>query len=632
MTQTQEKHKFEAEVSQILDLVINSLYSNNDIFLRELISNASDALDKLKFEALTNSELDASNSQIGLAINKEARQIIISDNGIGMDEEEMIRNLGTIAKSGTKEFIQAIKNTDSDKQLNANLIGQFGVGFYSAFIVASQVRVISRKAGSNLYASWSSDAKGEFETQVLSQQEILEYKVEDLKQGTKIFLNIKQDEDCNDYLEEWKLRSIVKEYSDFIEYPIKMRSVDSENPDTFVWETINSQKALWLKNKSEISEEEYKEFYKHLSHDFSNPLDWIHYSVEGTNEFTALLYIPEKAPFDLFLPEKKKALSLYINKVFISSEAELLLPQYLRFVKGLVDASDLPLNVSRELLQANPKLSNIKKNLCKKILGKLAEIANQDSDKYNKFYREFGKVLKEGVHSDFANKDKILDLLLYESSYTEAGTYTKLADYVSRAGQNNNIYYITGESRAELENSPYLESLKAKGLEVLFMTDAVDEWVVMSGAEYQGKIFKSVTKGSIDNDENQKKNLESKESEYKDLLTKIKDNLGDKIKDVKFSDRLVTTLACLVTDENDLSANLEKIYKNANQKIPSAKRTLELNPNHRVLAKLQNLFTENPNSSEISRYSNLIYGQALLLEGSPLPNLKEFIDLVTELM
>jgi molecular chaperone HtpG len=632
---TQSKHKFEAEVSQVLDLVINSLYSNNDIFLRELLSNASDAIDKLRFAALTDTKIDSSDPQIGIAIDKDSRKIIISDSGIGMSQEEMINNLGTIAKSGTKEFMNALK-ASKQEGFDPKLIGQFGVGFYSAFIVAHKVTVISRKAGSDKFTLWTSEAKGEYETETLSATQIDEYKVADLKQGCKIILELKTEEEYNEYLEEWKIRSIVKEYSNFIEYPIKLRTKDSENEDEnedkYIWETINSQKALWAKNKSEISPEEYKEFYKHISRDFNEPCDWIHYSAEGTNEFTALLYLPAKAPFDMFMPEDKKGLNLYINRVFITNEAELLLPQYLRFVKGLVDSSDLPLNVSRELLQANPKVTNIKKNLVKKILSKLSEMMSQEKEKYISFYKEFAKVLKEGVHLDFANKDKILELLMFESTQTESGSLTSLDDYISRAGESKFIYYITGSARKELENSPYLESLKSKGVEVLFLTDAIDEWVVMSGATYKEKEFKSAAKGELETDDKTKEQIKQKETEHKDLLETLTKQLEANIKEIKFSDRLTETLCCLVADEHAMSANLERLYKNANQNIPIQKRILELNPNHPVIAKLEEIFKANSNDTKIQDYAELIYGQALLLEGSQIPDLSRFTKLISSLM
>jgi molecular chaperone HtpG len=632
-TENNTRKQFQAEVSQVLDLVINSLYSNKDIFLRELISNSSDALDKLRFNSLTNPALAKDDLELGikLSINEDSKQIIIQDNGIGMNEEELVNNLGTIAKSGTKEFIKKIKDS-KDASFNSNLIGQFGVGFYSAFIVADNVTVVTKKAGEDSIYKWASDAKADYEIAELRQEELNSFGIESLDQGTAIILNIKDDEEAKEYLSNWKLRSIVKKYSDFVEYPIKLKTVEKkDDTEEVLWEILNSQKAIWTKNPTEIKAEEYEDFYKHLSHDYNKPLDQIHYRAEGTNEFTALLYLPEKAGMDLFMQEGQKGLSLYINRVFISNEADLLLPQYLRFVKGVVDSSDLPLNVSREILQQNQKVLSIKKNLTKKILSRLGDILKQEPEKYKNFFSEFGKVIKEGVHTDFANKDKILDLLVYETTKTKAGETISLAEYLERMpSDSENIYFITGESRADLESSPYLEALKAKDIEVIFMTDPIDEWVTMSGGSYKEKSFKSATKGEV-NLEN-KQELEKKTEEFKDLLSKVKDALEDKVAEVKFSDRLVDTVACLVTGENDMSAHMEKIFKAANQKIPSSARTLELNPNHKVVQKLSEILEESSDNPKIKDYSELIYGQALLLEGSKIPDLARFSKLISDLM
>ncbi len=624
---------FEAEVSQVLDLVINSLYSNKDIFLRELISNAADALAKLRFESLTNSALIADNEELKIAISldSEARTITIRDNGIGMNEQDLVSHLGTIAKSGTKEFIQAIKD-NPNAGFNSDLIGQFGVGFYSAFIVASDVKVISRKAGEEKCYLWQSQGKGQYEIEALTEADMEKYKLQGTKQGTTIILTLKDEEDINDYLSDWKIRSIVKKYSDFIEYPIKLETKDPETKE-IIWEILNSQKAIWTRNKSEIKEEEYAEFYKHISHDYNDPLTYIHYQAEGTNEFTALLYIPKKAPFDMFMPDNQKGLQLYINKVFISSEPELLAPQYLRFVKGLVDARDLPLNVSRELLQQNPRVAAIKKNITKKVLSELENLKKNKKEEYLSFFQEFGKVIKEGVHTDYANKDKILDLLLFQTTKTKEGEYISLQEYCDRAGSEaKNIYYITGESRTELETSPYLEALREKDIEVLFMMDVIDEWVVMSGAEFQSKHFKSASKGEMDLDQKAKEDTNAKQEEHKDLLAKLESILDGKVAAVKFSDRLVNTLCCLVAGEHDISAHMERIYKNASQKLPESKRVLELNCNHKVIAKLDEIFKTDPQNSKLKDYADLIYGQALLLEGSKIDNLGRFTQLISELM
>lgn len=633
-TKTGSKRQFQAEVNQVLDLVINSLYSNKDIFLRELISNSSDALDKLRFDALTDSGLlkEDTELKIRLSVDKEAKKITIQDNGIGMLEEDLVSHLGTIAKSGTKEFIQKIKEA-KETSFDSNLIGQFGVGFYSAFIVADKVTVITKKAGQDSISKWVSEAKAEYEISEIKQDDLSEYGIEELNQGTVIILDLKDDEESAEYLSEWKLKSIVKKYSDFVEYPIKLKTIEKkeDGSEEVLWEVLNSQKAIWTKNPSEIKDEEYEEFYKHLSHDFNKPLDKIHYKAEGTNEFTALLYLPERAGMDLFNPDNSKGLNLYINKVFISNEADLLLPQYLRFVKGVVDSSDLPLNVSREVLQQNQRVMAIKKNLTKKVLSKLAELLKKEPESYKKFFTEFGKVIKEGVHTDFANKDKILDLLVYETSKTAPGEVISLKDYVERMpSDSNEIYFIAGDSRAELENSPYIEALKAKDIEVIFMVDPIDEWVTMSGGAYQEKNFKSATKGEVSLDD--KKDLEEKTKEHQDLLSKIKESLGDKVAEVKFSDRLVDTLACLVTGENDMSAHMEKIYKAANQDIPTAARTLELNPKHKVVQKMSELLNDSSNEAKFGDYAELIYGQALLLEGSKIPDLSRFSKLISDLM
>ncbi len=640
MTTTKENHtrKFEAEVSQVLDLVINSLYSNKDIFLRELISNSSDALDKLRFNALTNQDLHKGDEelQIKIWLDQDARKIYIQDNGIGMTEEDMVNNLGTIARSGTKEFVKALQ--ESSTQFDSNLIGKFGVGFYSGFIVADEIEVTSRKAGQDQIVKWTSTGKGDYSIQTLETEDLKDFNLD--HQGTVISMKVKAGEDYDDYLTEWQIRSIVKKYSDFIEYPIKLKVTEKteDGKEEILWENLNTQKAIWTRSKSEIKEEEYKEFYKHLSHDFSEPLDYLHYRAEGTNEYIALLYFPAKAPFDFFMPETQKSLSLYINKVFITNEAELLLPQYLRFIKGVVDASDLPLNVSREVLQQNPRVAAIKKNITKKVLSKLKDLKEKDFDKYVSFYKEFGKILKEGVHTDFANKNEILDLLLFESTKTNNAEYTNLKDYISRLDANpaanedvkKSIYYITGESRAELETSPYLESFKAKDIEVLFMVDPIDEWVVMSGASFENKTFQSLSKGNVNLDKDSE--TEKEDSNADALVAKLKEVLDNKVGEIRYSHRLVDTLCCLVTADNDISANMERIYRNAKQQMPSAKRSLELNKNHAVIKKLNEAFAANPNDPIIADYAELIYGQAQLLEGSKISDLNKFVKLVSKLM
>jgi molecular chaperone HtpG len=655
MVFTAESHSsntrsFEAEVRQVLDLVIHSLYSNKDIFLRELISNASDALDKLRFAALSEKELIGANEELAikLVIDSDKKRLIIRDNGIGMNEEDLASNLGTIAKSGTKEFINSLKESGSNQDFNESLIGQFGVGFYSAFIVADTVTVLSKKAKEETVNFWQSKGDGFYTLKTATDEDIAEFinpYFDTIKQGTVIVLDLKNDDEAAAFLKEYQVRSVVKKYSDFIEYPIKLKT---ENPEKegdeaeFVFEVLNSRKALWAKNKSEISEEDYKEFYRHISHDFNDPLTHIHFNAEGTNEFTALLFIPEKAPFDLFMQEDVKSLQLFINKVFITSETDLLLPKYLRFVKGVVDSSDLPLNVSREMLQENQKVVNIKKNITKKILSTLEKLKNDDKEKYSNFFKELGKVLKEGVHLDYSNKEKLLDLMMFESSTESAGILRTLEEYSNKLDARTDldeevrkyIYVITGENRKELENSPYLEAFKAKDIEVLFLTDPIDEWVIMSAPEFKDKSFKAINKGNIDlgAKEEEKAEQAKKKEEFKDLLSKVQNNLAENISEVRFTDRLVNTLACLVVNEHEMGANLEKIYQSANQKVGKSKRILELNPNHRVIEKLNNSFKNNPEDELIKDYSELIYFQALLLEGSKIENLNRYNELVTNLM
>jgi molecular chaperone HtpG len=691
MVFTAESHSsntrsFEAEVRQVLDLVIHSLYSNKDIFLRELISNASDALDKLRFAALSEKELIGANEELAikLVIDSDKKRLIIRDNGIGMNEEDLASNLGTIAKSGTKEFINSLKESGSNQDFNESLIGQFGVGFYSAFIVADTVTVLSKKAKEETVNFWQSKGDGFYTLKAATDEDIAEFinpYFDTTKQGTVIVLDLKNDDEATAFLKEYQVRSVVKKYSDFIEYPIKLKTENPEkgsieyqlksiedkikdakdeaekssaeqekadleeklnNEPEFVFEILNSRKALWAKNKSEISEEDYKEFYRHISHDFNDPLTHIHFNAEGTNEFTALLFIPEKAPFDLFMQEDVKSLQLFINKVFITSETDLLLPKYLRFVKGVVDSSDLPLNVSREMLQENQKVVNIKKNITKKILSTLEKLKNDDKEKYSNFFKELGKVLKEGVHLDYSNKEKLLDLMMFESSTESAGVLRTLEEYSDKLDARTDldeevrkhIYVITGENRKELENSPYLEAFKAKDIEVLFLTDPIDEWVIMSAPEFKDKSFKAINKGNIDlgAKEEEKAEQAKKKEEFKDLLSKVQNNLAENISEVRFTDRLVNTLACLVVNEHEMGANLEKIYQSANQKVGKSKRILELNPNHRVIEKLNNSFKNNPEDELIKDYSELIYFQALLLEGSKIENLNRYNELVTNLM
>jgi molecular chaperone HtpG len=625
------KVKFKTEVKQILDLVVNSLYSNKEIFLRELISNASDAIDKVRYLALTDDKILEGDSTFKIKIipNKEEGTLTISDNGLGMTKEEAVEALGTIAHSGTKNFLEAIQ-TEEVKN-NPELIGQFGVGFYSAFMVANKVRVVTRKAGvdENEAVVWESEADGTFTTEKTVKE----------NRGTDVILYLKDDE--KEYLDEWRIKEIVKKYSDYIEYPIVMdveKTIPDENDKektiTVVEEeTLNSMTAVWLKDKSEITDEEYNEFYKHISHDFNDPAEKIHFKAEGTTEFTALLYIPSKAPFDILYKEFKAGPALYVKKVQIMDHCEELIPLYLRFVKGVVDSSDLPLNVSREMLQNNKQIAIINKNITKKVLSKLKEMKEKDFEKYKTFHKEFGRVLKEGIHYDMVRKEEIASLLIFQSTKTTADEYTDFDKYIKNMPEDQKeIYYITGSNLKEVEASPYLESLKEKGYEVLYMLDEIDDIIMSSLMEYKGKKLRSIIKGDIDLDDKDKKEKEEKEKELKDLLKAIKDSLGDKVTDVKISGRLVDSACCLVSAEGDIDPQMAKLFEAMGQPVPTPKRILEVNYNHELFKKLKSLYEVDKNSSLIKDYSSLLYDLSLVMEGNKVDDPAKFSKLVTELM
>ncbi len=635
------KH-FQTEVQQLLDLVIHSLYSNRDIFLRELVSNSSDAIDKARFESHTNQAILENNPEwkIKLIPDKDAGTLTISDNGIGMGMEEVEANIGTIAQSGTRTFLQNLK--EKNIQDHPELIGQFGVGFYASFMAADKVTLVTRRAGADKTAAtrWESVGDGTYTIEECSKE----------TRGTDVVLHLK--EEMREYLDEWRIRSIIKKYSDYVQYPVVMDITREELPQGIDGkpiegaekikkteeETLNSMKAIWARPKSEITEEEYSEFYKHISHDFNNPLKTIHYSAEGTSEFKALLYIPEQKPFDLFLHEQRKGVHLYVKRVFITDKCENLLPDYLRFVKGVVDSSDLPLNVSREILQEDLQIKKIQKNLVGKILGTLAEMKEKTPDEYLKFYKEFGSVLKEGIHFDFANKEKLQDLVLFESTKTEPGAFVSLKEYAGRMPEaQKDIYYITGAGRKAVENSPHLEICRKKDFEVLFMTDPIDEWVVQSLTEYDGKKLKSVLKGEleVETDEEKKEKEAKKEEDRKHflgLLEFIKDKLADKVKEVRLSGRLTDSACCLVAEEYGLNANMERILKAMNQDIPESKRILELNPDHPIMRILNGLYEKDRGNSKLADYCELLYDQALLTEGSPITDPLKFTRLISELM
>jgi molecular chaperone HtpG len=639
---TKTTKKFETEVQQLLDLVIHSLYSNRDIFLRELISNASDAIDKVRFESHSSEAVMEGNAdwKIKIIPDKAAGTITIRDNGIGMSILEVEENIGTIARSGTRSFMESLKG--KSLQEHPEMIGQFGVGFYSSFMVADRVTIITRKGGhdKNNACCWESTGDGSYTIEECEKE----------SRGTDVILHLK--EEMREYLDEWKIRSIVKKYSDYVQYPIVMDITREETPKGVdgkeiegagtitktTEETLNSMKAIWTRPKGEITDEEYEEFYKHISHDFEKPLKTIHYSAEGVSEFKALLYIPSHKPMDLFHREHKRGVHLYVKRVFITDNCEAVLPDYLRFMKGVVDSSDLPLNVSREILQEDVQIKRIEKSLVGKILATLAEMKEKSMEDYLKFYREFGPVLKEGVHFDHASKDKLQELVMFESTKTDAGAYVSLKEYTERMPEEQkDIYYITGMTRPAVENSPHLEIFRSKGYEVLFMLDPVDEWVAQSLTEYGGKKLRAVDRGDVElGSEEEKKEHEAKKREqtkqFKDLLEFVGETLKDRVKEVRLSNRLTDSACCLVADEYGLNANMERILKAMNQEIPESKRVLELNPEHPIMQVLAKQFEQDKGNKRLADYCELLFDQALLTEGSPIADPLRFTRLVSELM
>ena len=639
---TKATKKFETEVQQLLDLVIHSLYSNRDIFLRELISNASDAIDKVRFESNTSEALLEGNTdwRIKIIPDKGAGTLTLRDNGIGMSIQEVEENIGTIARSGTRSFMESLK--EKSLQDNPEMIGQFGVGFYSSFMVADRVTIITRKGGQNKADGclWESTGDGTYTIEECEKE----------GRGTDVILHLK--EDMKEYLDEWRIRTIVKKYSDYVQYPIVMdvtreetaKGVDGKEIEgggtieKTTEETLNSMKAIWTRPKSEVTDEEYEEFYKHISHDYEKPLKTIHYSAEGVSEFKALLYIPAHKPYDLFMREHKRGVHLYVKRVFITDNCEAVLPDYLRFMKGVVDSSDLPLNVSREILQEDVQIKRIQKNLVSKVLSTLAEMKEKSAEDYLKFYKEFGPVLKEGIHFDHASKEKLQELVLFESSKTEPGAYVSLKEYTERMPEGQKeIYFITGTSRKALEGSPHLEIFRSKGYEVLFLLDPVDEWVAQSLTEYDGKKLKAVDRGDLDlGTEEEKKEQEARKEEqvkqYKDLLEFVTETLKDRVKEVRLSSRLTDSACCLVADEYGMNANMERIMKAMNQEVPESKRVLELNPGHPIMQVLSKQFEQDKGDKKLLDYCDLLFDQALLTEGSPISDPLRFTRLVSELM
>jgi len=631
--------QFKTEVQQVLNLIVNSLYSNKDIFLRELISNASDAIDKLRFKAQVEPDILGDDGEFKIKIRTDgiARTLEISDNGIGMTQDEVMENIGTIAKSGTASFLEMLKEAQSADALTPELIGQFGVGFYSAFMVAEKITLVSRAAGApqNEAVRWESHGDGSYTIEPAEKEH----------RGTAITLCLKKPEkDETDYSDQWEIRRIVKQHSDFVAYPIVMDvEKDEPLPDNEVIkdkdgkpigetkrrvvreETLNSMKAIWTKPKDEVSDKEHEEFYKHLAHDWNPPLSRLHLKFEGTTEYDALLYIPSKAPFDLFHPERKHGMQLYCKRVFIMDDCKELMPEYLRFVKGVVDAADLNLNVSREILQQDRLVRNIRNNLVKKLLELLADLP---AEEYEKFYTEFGAVLKEGIYTDPAKREKIAALARFKTTRSE-DKWVSLDDYIKNMKpEQKEIFYITGDDLNTLLNSPHLEKLKEKDFEVLLMTDPVDEWVIQSLNEYEGKPLKSAEKGDLALD----KPDEKQQEEFNALFGFIKGHLEDKIKEVKPSVRLKDSVACLSGDAMDMSAYMEKLLKASGQKPPASKRVLELNMSHPLMFKFKELFEKDRNNPNLKDYSHMLYDMAVIGEGGKLENASRFSRLVGEMM
>ncbi len=619
-----ETREFKTEVRQLLDLMIHSLYSNRDIFLRELVANAADAIDKARFESLTHPEM-AKKWEIRITPDKKAKTLTISDNGIGMTQDEVVENIGTIAKSGTRAFLKLLEEQGSKKEELPELIGQFGVGFYSAFMVAGEVVIVTKKAGSDAPAvRWSSRGEGEYELDSAEKSE----------PGTEITLHLK--EDAQQYLESWKLSGIIHKYSDFIEYPIVMPEVkvNEDKTETVTDRVLNSQKAIWLRKPSEITEEEYKSFYSHLSNfGGTEYLKAIHLSAEGTSEFKALLFLPKQAPFNLLMPDlQKRGLQLYVRRVFITDECKELIPDYLRFVCGVVDSNDLPLNVSREILQENPQLARIEKAVTAKVLGELKKLLETDREAYAGFFREFGRIFKEGLHTDFANAEKLKDLVMYESMNTEPGKMITLGEYVEAMPESQKeIYYITGEKRESVASSPALEYFRSKGYDVLFMTDPIDDWIMQQMFQYRKKNFKSIAKGDFEV-EGAVETLKAAQEKFAGLVEFLKKALGDKVGEVRFSARLTDSPCCLITEGNALSPHLERLFKAMHQEIPESKRILELNPKHPLIEAMFELSKQSDKAPELEMYAKVLFDQALLTEGSPLPDPAAFAREVTKLL
>ena len=622
---TIEAHKetleFQTEVRQLLNLMIHSLYSNKEIFLRELVSNGSDACDKLRFEALSDDALYENDSdlRIRVQIDREARTLTVSDNGIGMSRQEVIDNIGTIAKSGTRQFFESLTG---DQARDAKLIGQFGVGFYSAFIIADKVTVITRRAGLGREhgVRWESDGQGSFSLETVDKD----------NRGTEVILHLREGED--DFLEDYRLRSIIRKYSDHIALPIEMPSTDKDKAGEF--ETVNSASALWARAKKDISDEEYKEFYKHVGHDFDEPLAWTHNHVEGNQSYTSLLYIPQRAPFDLFDRDSRHGIKLYVKRVFIMDDAEHLMPHYLRFVRGVIDSDDLPLNVSREILQHNKLIDTMRAASVKKVLGLLEDLAANDAERYGKFWKEFGRVIKEGPAEDYGNRERIAKLLRFASTHDDSAEQkVSLADYIGRMREGQEkIFYITADSHAAAKKSPHLEMFRKKGIEVLLLSDRVDEWMMSHLTEFDGKSLVSIAKGDLDlgdlGDKEAEQAAEKAETELKPLLERMQTALGDKVKEVRVSHRLTDSPACLVLESQDMAVHLQRVLRQAGHEIPASKPTLEINAQHPLVKQLDGL----TDADRFGDWSHVLFDQAMLAEGGQLDDPAAFVGRLNGLL
>jgi len=619
---------FQSEAKQLLHLMIHSLYSNKEIFLRELISNASDAIDKVRFQSLSNPELvgEDTNYNIRVELDKDAGTITITDNGIGMSREEAIANLGTIAKSGTSQFFDSLTG---DQQKDAQLIGQFGVGFYSSFIIADNVVVESRSASQSAEEGvrWTSAGEGEFEVETINRD----------TRGTSIILHVKSEE--SEFLDSWRVRSIIKKYADHISVPVIMKAeamppAEGEEAQEPEDEVVNTAKALWTRSRSDISDDEYHEFYKHVSHDFQDPLVWSHNKVEGKLDYTSLVYIPSKAPFDMWQREAPRGLKLYVQRVFIMDEAEQFLPLYLRFVKGIVDSNDLSLNVSREILQKDPAIDSMRNALTKRVLDSLEKLAKNEPEKYQSFWTEFGQVLKEGPAEDNGNKEKIANLLRFATTHADSDIQNQsLHDYIGRMKEGQEkIYFVAADNYKTAKNSPHLEVFKQKEIEVLVLSDRIDEWLMSHLMEHEGKQFQDVTKGSLDlgelEGEEEKQEQEQIEEDFKDLITRIKDVLGEKVEEVRITHRLTDSPACLVVNDDEMGMQMRRILESAGQEVPETKRIFELNPKHPLVVKLKA-------EQEAERFSDLtlvLYDQSMLAEGGQLEEPSSYVQRLNNLL